>query len=337
MEDQATQTSFINRPAHPSSRPDQGTSGETRPVRRFRLRQIAMGSETQWKQLASRLVTAFALMVVGHILFSSLPLPDVATLWAMARRELGGMFLVFILTGFLAQMVDGALGMGYGVISAICLLSAGISPVSVSAAIHTSEVFSSGISGYSHYRFGNINKKLFSHLVVPGVSGAILGALTLIFMGEKAGSLLMPLIAGYALFLGIKILLRAYGRQKRESRKITHLGWLAGVGGFLDSFGGGGWGPIVTSTLISKGRTPRYIIGSVSLTEFFITLASAFTFFTALGAGYWQAVLGLLIGGAAAAPIAARLAGKLPAKQIMICVGAIAILWSIRILWKFLA
>jgi hypothetical protein len=323
MEDQATQTNFIKRPPAASFRdtPSRKDSGAD--------------SERHWKRLASRLITAFALMVIGHILFSSLPIPDLPGLWAAARRELGVMFLVFILTGFLAQIVDGALGMGYGLISAICLISAGISPVSVSAAIHTSEVFSSGISGYSHYRFGNVNKKLFRHLVVPGVAGAVLGALALVFLGEKAGAMLMPLIAGYALFLGIKILVKAIGRQ-RPSRKISRLGWLAGAGGFFDSFGGGGWGPIVTSTLISKGRTPRYIIGSVSLTEFFITLASAFTFFAALGAGHWQAVLGLLIGGTAAAPLAARLAGKLPARQMLFCVGGIVILWSARILWKFM-
>jgi len=322
MEDQATQTSHIERSIATTAQGPQA-------------RKEVLGSERHWKQLASRLITAFALMVIGHILFSSLPLPDVQSLWALARRELGGIFLIFILTGFLAQLVDGALGMGYGLISAVCLISAGISPVSVSAAIHTSEVFSSGISGYSHYRFGNVNKRLFRHLVVPGVAGAVLGALALIFLGEKAGSALMPLIAAYALFLGIKILVKAMGGQQ-PSRKISRLGWLAGAGGFFDSFGGGGWGPIVTSTLISKGRTPRYIIGSVSLTEFFITLASAFTFFAALGAGHWQAVLGLLIGGTAAAPLAARLAGKLPARQMLFCVGGIVILWSARILWKFL-
>jgi uncharacterized membrane protein YfcA len=335
MEVQATQTSTIDRPA--AIGPDQG-AGKAVFSRRpsFWVRQvIPADSGRPWKRLASRLANAFVLMVVGHVIFSSLPLPDVPTIWAAAQREPGGIFLVFVLTGFLAQLVDGALGMGYGVISAICLISAGISPVSVSAAIHTSEVFSSGISGYSHYRFGNINKKLFRHLVVPGVAGAVLGAIALISLGERAGSWLMPLIAVYALFLGIKILLRAFG-SRQESRRIKRLGWLAGAGGFFDSFGGGGWGPIVTSTLIAKGRTPRYIIGSVSLTEFFITLASAFTFFAALGTGYWQAVLGLLIGGTAAAPVAARLAGKLPAKQLLLCVGAMVILWSARILWKYL-
>ena len=118
------------------------------------------------------------------------------------------------------------------------------------------------------------------------------------------------------------------------SKKVKHVGWLAGAGGFLDSFGGGGWGPLVTSTLISKGRSPRYVIGSVSLTEFFITLASALTFFSMLGINHWPIILGLIVGGIAAAPLAARLAGKLPMKTMFICVGALVIIWSLRILLK---
>lgn len=301
---------------------------------RFR-RGLAWVTERYWKRLTTRLIIIFAVMVLGHILLSLFPIPEGETLGKFFRQELGWLFLAFLFTGFLAQMVDGALGMGYGVVSAICLISFGVSPVSVSAAIHTSEVFSSGISGYSHYRFGNVNKKLFWHLVIPGVAGAVLGAIALVVLGEKAGSWLMPLVALYALFLGIKILIRAL-RERPVSRKIKRLGWLAGAGGFLDSFGGGGWGPIVTSTLISKGRTPRYIIGSVSLTEFFITLASAFTFFAAIGVNHWQIVLGLLIGGSIAAPVAARLAGRIPARKMLFGVGAIVILWSLRLLWKFL-
>ena len=118
---------------------------------------------------------------------------------------------------------------------------------------------------------------------------------------------------------------------------MKRVGWLAGAGGFLDSFGGGGWGPLVTSTLISKGRTPRFVIGSVSITEFFVTLASALTFFTMLGISHWQVIAGLILGGLIAAPLAARLAGKLPLKTMFICVGAMVVIWSVRILVKSLA
>lgn len=290
-----------------------------------------LDSETRWKRLASRFVWAFTLMIVGHVLIQWLPVPD----WSLVSAALTPFWrwevLLFVLAGFLAQMVDGALGMGYGMISAISLMTAGVSPVAMSAAIHTSEVFASGISGYSHYRFGNVNKKLFRHLVLPGVAGAVLGALTLVFLGEWNGDMLRILIAVYALFLGVRILSRVF-RKKQGPRQVKRLGWLAGCGGFLDSFGGGGWGPIVTSTLIAKGKTPRYIIGSVSLTEFFITLASAATFIGTVGTRHLPVVVGLLIGGAIAAPIASRLAGKLPAKKMLLAVGILVVLWSMRIL-----
>jgi uncharacterized membrane protein YfcA len=121
-----------------------------------------------------------------------------------------------------------------------------------------------------------------------------------------------------------------------QPKKFRHYGPLAGLGGFLDSFGGGGWGPIVTTTLITKGRSPRFVIGTVSLTEFFVTLASAFTFFTLLGVSHWQTIIALIIGGFIAAPVAARLAGKLPRKTSFILLGLLVILWSLKILAKLL-
>ena len=125
-------------------------------------------------------------------------------------------------------------------------------------------------------------------------------------------------------------------RKQRIQKKFKRHGWLAGVGGFFDSFGGGGWGPIVTTTLITKGRSPKYVIGSVSLTEFFVTLASAFTFFTMLGVSHWQTIVALIIGGLVAAPLAARLTGKLPRKTSFILLGVLVIFWSLRILVKIL-
>ena len=133
----------------------------------------------------------------------------------------------------------------------------------------------------------------------------------------------MPLMSAYAMFLGLKILIRAFQKQPKN-KKIKRIGWLAWIGGFLDSFGGGGWGPIVTSTLISKGRSPKYTIGSVNLTEFFITV----------GVGYWNIVLGLLIGGSIAAPFAAKLTGKLPKKTMMIAVGIMVMIWCTRMIIK---
>jgi len=288
--------------------------------------------EIRWRRLASQLIVVFALMVVGHIIISYLPLPSAGDAWTALKPHLTGKFFFFVLAGFLAQMVDGILSMGYGVTSATVLISTGISPVSVSAAIHTSEIFTTGVSGFSHYKFGNVNKKLFKHLVIPGVTGAILGAVVLVYLGEHSARWLMPIMAFYALFLGCKILYKAFAPVK--NKKVKRVGWLAWVGGFLDSFGGGGWGPIVTSTLIAKGKSTRYTVGTVSLTEFFVTLASAFTFFITAGISHWNVVLGLLIGGSVAAPFAAKLAGKLPRKTMMILVGIMVIIWCARLLYK---
>lgn len=301
--------------------------------KRYRL---SKNTEQSWRRLTSRLILAFFLMVIGHIIISYLPLPSFGSIVAGAKPYFNWQFLLFVLSGFLAQMVDGTLGMGYGVTSATCLMTFGISPVSVSAAIHTSEIFTTATSGYSHYRFGNVNKKLFKHLVIPGALGAVLGALMLVFLGDKYGKWLLPLIAVYAMFLGLKILFKAFQEQPKN-KKIRRLGWLAGAGGFLDSFGGGGWGPIVTSSLIAKGRSPRYTIGSVNLAEFFITMASAITFFITVGVSHWNVVLGLLIGGGVASPLAAKLAGKLPRRTMMIAVGIMIMVWCARMIIKSLA
>jgi uncharacterized protein len=294
---------------------------------------LQVNEERRWRSIATKLIVVFALMVVGHIIISYLPLPSFKEILTSVKPYFNYEFLFFIMAGFIAQMVDGTLGMGYGVTCATCLITLGIAPVSVSASIHTSEIFTTGVSGYSHYKFGNVNKKLFRHLVIPGVIGAILGAVLLVILGEKAGKWLLPVMALYAMFLGFKILIRAF-QQGRPNKKVKRIGWLAWVGGFLDSFGGGGWGPIVTSSLIAKGRSPKYTIGSVNLTEFFVTLASAATFFATVGIQHWNIVLGLLVGGSIAAPFAARLAGKLPRKTMMIAVGIMVMIWCARMIIK---
>lgn len=289
------------------------------------------GKELSYKRIATRALFLFAVMLIGHFLFSYLPYDAIETGLGQLYQAFDRSFLIMLLAGFVAQLVDGALGMGYGVTSATILLSAGVSPAAISGSIHTAEMFASGASGYSHYRFGNVNKKLFRTLLIPGVAGAILGAVLLVYLGEKYGSFIRPLLACYTLFLGIKILASAF-RNRIRKKKYKHYKTLAGAGGFFDSFGGGGWGPIVTTTLITKGRSPRYVIGSVSLTEFFVTLSSAFTFFILLGVSHWQTILGLIIGGLIAAPVAAKLTGKLPRKTAFILLGVLVIIWSLKIL-----
>lgn len=289
----------------------------------------------RWRRIATYSLLAFALMLIGHFIFSYIPLQQFADDTAAWYKTLDPNFHWMVLAGFLAQMVDGATSMGYGVTSSIVLQTSQVNPAAISAGIHTAEMFTSGASGYSHYKFGNVNKKMFKALVIPGVVGAILGALLLWYFDDSHLKYLRPVMAGYTLLLGIRIFTNAF-RKMDQKKKFKRYGWLAGFGGFLDSFGGGGWGPIVTSTLITKGRTPRYVVGSVSLTEFFVTLASAFTFFTLIGVQNWQVIMALVIGGVIAAPIAARLAGRLPRKTSFLLLGTVVMLWSMRILYQLI-
>ncbi len=294
----------------------------------------AKNGEKKWRKVASGFVFAFFFMFLGYLVLSYIPFRHLMVSLKEVPSYIDPIFYWMILAGFVAQLVDGALGMGYGVTCTTILLSLGVSLPVISGSIHTAEMFSSGISGYSHYRFGNVNKKLFRALLIPGVLGAIIGAIILSKVGNEYADYVRPLLAAYTMILGTKILIGVF--RKSKPQKVKRVGWLAGAGGFLDSFGGGGWGPLVTSTLISKGRTPKYVIGSVSLTEFFVTLASAVTFFTMLGIGHWQVIAGLILGGVIAAPIAARLIGKLPMRTMFISVGVLVIFWSLRILLKSL-
>lgn len=289
-------------------------------------------AERRWKKIASGFLFAFFFMFVGHLVLSYVPFETLFTESKVLVQSLDSTFYWMILAGFLAQLVDGVLGMGYGVVSATVLLSLGVKLPAISGSIHTAEMFSSAASGYSHYKFGNVNKKLFKTLLIPGVIGAILGAVLLSTLAERYTDYIKPVLAGYTLFLGIRILRTGFKKEKKQ-QKFRRVGWLGAIGGFLDSFGGGGWGPLVTSTLILKGRTPRYVIGSVSITEFFVTLASAATFFSLLGISHWPVIAGLIIGGIIAAPLAARLTGKLPLKTMFIAVGIMVVIWSLRILW----
>ena len=282
-----------------------------------------------WRRVATFTLAAFALFLVFTILSYYFTWQQT---WALLGRS--GTFYTFVGVGFVAQLIDGMLGMGYGIVSAISLMSLGLNPAAVSASIHTAEMFASGASGYNHYRFGNVNKRLFKVLLLPGVLGSVSGALLLAHFGEKYASYIKPVLAVYLLLLGLRILSKALRAQVQKRRKVRNAGWLAGAGGFLDSFGGGGWGPLVTSTLIANGRTPNYVIGTVSLVEFFVTFASALTFFSILGFSHWQIVLGLIVGGVTAAPLAARLAGRLPIRWMFAGVGSMVIFWSLWALRK---
>ncbi|TKB97803.1 sulfite exporter TauE/SafE family protein [Pedobacter cryophilus] len=288
--------------------------------------------ERKWKNVAFWSLMLLALIIITLSIFQFITVKE-ATDFILANAD--EKFLFMLAVGFFAQMVDGALGMGYGVISTTLLLSGGLNPAVISGSIHTAEMFSSGASGFSHYRFGNVNMKLFKTLLIPGVLGAIGGAILLGTVGETYSQWIRPIISVYTFILGLKILTNAF-KTDVKPKKIKRAGWLAGAGGFLDSFGGGGWGPLVTSTLISKGRSPKYVIGSVSLTEFFVTMASALTFFVILGISHLGTIIGLIAGGILAAPLAAKLAGKLPIKKMFIGVAVIVLISSVRVIWNSL-
>jgi uncharacterized membrane protein YfcA len=290
----------------------------------FKAIQIIWMRERSITEVIIHISNALALMIVGHLLFTYLTAEKVIAVFNTVDSSI----LYYVLGGFIAQMIDGALGMAYGVTATTFLLSVGITPAAASASVHASEVFTSGVSGYMHLKFGNVNSKLFKTLVIPGVIGAILGAYVISSLEDYAGYI-KPIVSVYTLFLGAIIIRKAI-IKRQEKRQLKRVGWLALFGGYLDSIGGGGWGPIVSSTLIASGRHPKYTIGSVNLTEFFVSLASSLTFFAVIGLGYLHVIIGLILGGVIAAPIAARLANKLPVKSMMILVGIVIIIVSLR-------
>jgi len=242
-------------------------------------------------------------------------------------------FLVFFAIGVFAQLVDGTLGMGYGATSTSFLLAYGVPPVVSSTAVHVSEMFTTGASALSHHKFGNINKKLVKHLLIPGVLGSITGAYLL--SDVINGDFIKPFIAVYMIILAVVIIKKAL-KKTIVKKKTKKLSVLAAFGGFMDSVGGGGWGPIVTSTLLGRGRNPRYTIGSVNAAEFAISFASGITFMLFGGIHGWQVIIGLIAGGVIAAPIGAFLVNKIKRKPMMVAVGILIILLSLKTLSKLL-
>ena len=246
-------------------------------------------------------------------------------------------FYYFLVAGFIFAMIDGAIGMSYGITSTTFSLSMGIPPASASTAVHISEILSCGIAGWMHQRMGNVNKKLFKMLILPGIAGAVIGAYLLSSL-EHYAQYTKPVVSLYTLILGTVILMRAIRvhRKKQVDKKITRIGLLGFGGGFIDAIGGGGWGSIVLSSLIAGGRHPRFSLGTVKATRFFIAMLSSLTFVTVLYHVHWDAVLGLVVGSAIASPIAAKVSNKISAKTIMVAVAVIVIAVSMRSLYVFI-
>ena len=290
------------------------------------------------KKITVWFVIAILSVLLGLILSLAVPVQQLFSQSKSFLLQIDNRFYWMILVGFGVEMIAGSMGMGYGVICTSVLLSLGLSLPIVSSSVHTSEMFGSAASSISHYRYKNVNKKLFQTLAIPGMITAVLGALFLIEFGEKYAHFLKPLISFYTLYLGINILVKPFKKRKtnNEKRKLKYVGWLGAVGGFIDSVGGGGWGPLITSIVISKGRKPRYAIGSSIVAKFCITVASALTFLLVMGKDVmqWAIIFGLIIGGVSAAPFAAKLTGKLPTKGMFIAVGCLVILISSRTILK---
>jgi hypothetical protein len=242
--------------------------------------------------------------------------------------------LPFILIGFSAQLVDGALGMAFGAISSTLLVSAGVAPAAASASVHIVESFTTGMSGISHSLMRNVDWRLLARLAIPGVIGGVLGAYVL---ANTLPEVARPLVLAYLALIGLFLLWRGlrHRPQERRPRVVEPLGL---VGGFLDAAGGGGWGSVVTGNLLIQGANPRKTIGTVNTAEFFVAITVSLTFILTLG---WEefttATLGLLIGGILAAPLGAVLARRISADLLMILVGTVLTLTSAYGIWRALA
>ncbi len=230
-------------------------------------------------------------------------------------------FYWFVLVGLAAQLVDGALGMAFGLVSSSVLLSLGLPPAVVSASVHSAEVFTTGASGLSHLALGNVDKRLFLRLALPGMVGGVAGAYVLT---QLPGELIRPFVYLYLLALAVLILLRAAGRAlpRREVRRVPLLGFVAGL---LDASGGGGWGPVATSTLLAHGGQARTTIGTVNAAEFLVTLSISLTFLLTMGVQHLDIVLGLLVGGMLAAPLAALLVKRVRERWVLVAVGLLVL------------
>lgn len=246
----------------------------------------------------------------------------------------GGSFWIAVSVGLIAQIIDGALGMAYGITATTFLLTSGVPPAVATASVHLAEVFTTGFSAFSHWKFGNVNKALFKRLLIPGVIGAVAGAYLITSID---GNAIKPYIAGYLLIMGLYVLSKAYGRLKLRHDPPKHVAGLALTGGFVDAVGGGGWGPVVTTSLIGSGQDPRRTIGTVNAAEFFLTMAGGAAFAIFGGFTHWTVIAGLIVGGLFAAPFAAWLCTKLPARTLLIVVGLLISALSAFNLWKALA
>jgi siroheme synthase-like protein len=274
-------------------------------------------------------LSVIALLITGHFLFLYIPFQTIGD-WTLATfGSIDSSILLWILAGFIAQLIDGSMGMAYGVTTTTFLLSFGITPAVASASMHASEIVTTGTSSLIYLRYRNINGKLFRSMLIPGAVGAIVGACTISLL-KPYMVYVKPVVSVYTLILGILIIRKALGVLRKKRKKIKRVGVLAALGGFLDSVGGGGWGPIVTSSLVAGGRDLRYSIGSAHAAKFFVAVVSTITFFFMIGIGHWMIILGLILGGMIAAPFSIWLSTRISVRNGLILVGILIIITSLK-------
>jgi len=252
-------------------------------------------------------------------------------------------FLLFVVVGFLAQIVDGALGMAYGVLSTTVLLSFGVAPASASASVHAAEIFTTGASAASHLWHRNVDKRLLWRLAPAGVLGGVVGTFVLTSVD---GATIKPFIVAYMAVMGVVIVWRTLRALKPRHEEVRGVSALGAVGGFVDAVGGGGWGPVVTTTLVGAGGQPRYVIGTVNTAEFLLTASVSAAFVVAIATGHWEdaslidnamAVAGLVVGGLCAAPLAGYVVKRISPRMLGIAVGTVVLLLAVYQTVKLLA
>ncbi|MBL3546211.1 MULTISPECIES: sulfite exporter TauE/SafE family protein [Chryseobacterium] len=276
-------------------------------------------------------VTLAVLFTAGFLMYEWGYLDELLTILAKDHY----IFYWMLLVGVFAEVVAGSMGMGYGVICTTTLMFLGIPPHIVSASIHSAESFTTAAGSISHIKLKNVSKTLVKKLAIPAVIGAVIGAVSLTYLGEYYAKITKTLIAFYTLYLGLQILSNAFkGKQNKALKKKTNLTRLGVIGGFIDSFAGGGWGPLVTGTLIKNAFTPRFAVGSSTVAKFILTITAAVTFFFTLGIQHWNIILGLLIGGIITAPFSAMLTAKLPVKKMFVFIGLLVIVMSSITIYK---
>lgn len=235
-------------------------------------------------------------------------------------------FAIYAAIGFIGHFADS-------VPSSAILLSMGLPPAAVSACAHTAEVMTNAAAGFSHWKFGNVDMSIVRRLAVPGAIGGGIGAYLL---SNINGDAVRPYVAAYLLLVGLYIVWRALRHRPKPAEPPRHIAPLGLAGGFLDSIGGSGWGPMVTTTLIGSGTTPRYAIGSVVFAEMAVTLTISLTFLLTIGLAHWPVILGLTIGGILAAPITAYAAKHIPTQTLSVIVGSLVCLLSLKTIFDAL-